>query len=227
MNRKGITLLITILALFSTRLLVAQVMLKVDYKEIERRIQDKNKDSHYPKLLKRYNAFDKTLTPEEYMLIYYGFSFQNTYLSAQNADGKLAEIAKSKDYKKLIAECERVLQINPVSLSANNLMAMALFESKKTEEGLKYQNRYRAIRKTIATSGDGRSCETALKVIFIADEYNMLYSYFDVEKIHGQKLVGLCDYFEVDPTQYLQAKDIYFDISRKLIATQKRLEGKK
>ncbi|MBL1411077.1 DUF4919 domain-containing protein [Sphingobacterium faecale] len=207
------------------RLLIAQEMLKVDYEEIERRVQDKNKESYYPKLLKRYNAFDKTLTPEEYMLIYYGFSFQNTYLSAQNADGKLSDIAESKDYKRLIAESKRVLQINPVSLTANNLMALALFETGKAEDGLKYQNRYRAIRKTIATSGDGLSCETALKVIFISDEYNMLYSYFDVEKIHAQKLVGLCDYFEVVPTQYLQAKDIYFDISRKLIATQKRLDG--
>ncbi len=225
MNRKLTILLIAALTIFSMRLLIAQEMLKVDYEEIERRVQDKNKDSYYPKLLKRYNAFDKTLNPDEYMLIYYGFSFQNTYLSAQNADEKLADLAKSKDYKKLIAECERVLQINPVSLRANNLMAMALFETEKTEEGVKYQNRYRAIRKTIATSGNGRSCKTALKVIFIADEYNMLYSYFDVEKIHAQKLVGLCDYFEVDPTEYLQAKDIYFDISRKLIATQKRLDG--
>jgi len=134
---------------------------------------------------------------------------------------------ESEDFEKLIVECEKILRVNPVSLKANDFMGYALFETGNPEvKWRKYQNRYRAIRRVIATSGDGRSCETALKVIYVSDEYNMLHTYFDIEKIHSQRLIGLCDRFEVEPTQYLQSKEIYFDISVSLLRTQELMDNK-
>lgn len=199
-------------------LLKAQEGLKIDYSEIKAKVEDKNSSTYYPILLQRFNDFDSTLTIDDYALIYYGFSFQDAYLKNQPDENALEKLKNDKNYKQLKLESEKILAVNPVSITANNFMSYALFKSGSPEnEWKKYQNRYRAIRKVIAYSGDGLSCQSAFKVIYVSDEYNMLYTYYDVEKVHSQKLSGLCDRFEVDPTEYLPSKVVFFDISRKLI----------
>lgn len=209
------------------KFLAGQEALLVDYSKIKQNIQNKSSAFYYPALLERFNAFDSTLTTEDYMHIYYGFVYQDAYLNSRPDEAILSKLMESEDFEKLIVECEKILQVNPVSLKANDFMAYALFETGKLEtKWQKYQNRYRAIRRVIATSGDGRSCETALKVIYVSDEYNMLHTYFDVEKIHSQRLVGLCDRFEVEPSQYLQSKEIYFDVSVSLLKTQEIMDKK-
>jgi len=212
---------------FAAKCLVGQETLKVDYSQIKQSIQNENSGFYYPTLLERFNAFDSTLTSEDYMYIYYGFAYQDTYLKKRPDETILSKLSESEDFKKLIVECEKVLEINPVSLDANDFMGYALFKTDRPEaEWLKYQNRYRAIRKVIATSGDGLSCETALKVIYVSDEYNMLHTYFDVEKIHSQQLAGLCDHFKVEPSQYLKSTEIYFDVSVSLLRTQELMDKK-
>ena len=216
-----------LILLFITQFVAGQETLVVDYSQIKKNIENRNSQFYYPTLLDRFNTFDNTLTSEDYMHIYYGFVYQDTYIKNRPDETILSKLMESEDYEKLIVECEKMLLVNPVSLKANDFMAYALFETGKPEtEWQKYQNRYRAIRRVIATSGDGRSCETALKVIYVSDEFNMLHTYFDIEKIHSQQLVGLCDHFEVEPTQYLQMKEIYFDISISLLRTQELMNKK-
>lgn len=200
----------------------AQDILDINYSEMEKEINDENSESYYPKLLQRYNDFDSTLTIWEYALVYYGFSFHENYMKAQSADKDIKKIANEEDYEKTITVCEQVLKINPVSLDANNEIGYALFKLGKPEsEWKKYQTRYRAIRKVIAMSGDGLSAKTAFKVIFVSDEYNMMYSYFEISKIHSQALTNeACDRFKIDPGEYYSNSEIYFDISRKLIKMQ-------
>jgi hypothetical protein len=107
-----------------------------------------------------------------------------------------------------------------VSLDANNEMGYALFKLGKPEsEWKQYQKHYRMIRGIIAYSGNGLSAETAFKVIFISDEYKMMYSYFEIPEISSQSLIAGCDYFKVTPSEYYQKEEIYFDISRHLIRT--------
>lgn len=216
--------------LFTTKFLAGQETLFVDYSQIKQNIESKKSEFYYPVLLERFNAFDSTLTSKDYMHIYYGFAYQDAYLNMRPDEAILSELLESENFEKLTTECEKILQVNPVSLKANDFLGYALFETGKPEaEWQKYQNRYRAIRRAIASSGDGQSCETALKVIYVSDEYNMLYTYFDVEKIHSRRLVsqsGLCDYFEIEPTQYLQSKEVYFDISVSLLRTQELFDKK-
>ncbi|MBK6263397.1 DUF4919 domain-containing protein, partial [Marivirga sp. S37H4] len=90
-------------------------------------------------------------------------------------------------------------------------------------EWLKYQSRFRALRKLIVYSGNGLSTETAFKVIYVSDEYNILYDYFEISKIHDQTLVGFCDKFVVEPSEYYNASEVFFDISRKLIRQEELL----
>lgn len=199
-------------------LLKAQEGLKIDYSEIKAKVEDKNSSTYYPILLQRFNDFDSTLTIDDYALIYYGFSFQDAYLKNQPDERALNKLQKEENYEDLILEAKKILSVNPVSLKANDCLIDALQETGRPEtEWKKYQDRFRAIRRVIASSGNGMSCESAYKVIYVSDEYNMIYTYFDVEKVHSQKLSGLCDQFEVDPTEYLNSKVVFFDISRKLL----------
>lgn len=211
-------LLILAFILSMSILLKAQEGLKIDYSEIKAKVEDKKSNSYYPKLLKRFNDFDSTLTIDDYALIYYGFSFQDDYLKNQPDERALNKLQKEENYEGLILEAKKILSVNPVSLKANDCLIDALQETGRPEtEWKKYQDRFRAIRRVIASSGNGLSCESAFKVIYVSDEYNMLYTYYDVEKVHSQKLSGLCDRFEVDPTEYLNSKVVFFDISRQLI----------
>lgn len=213
---KKFALLLSLLSMIT--FVRAQEGLKIDFSEIKAKVEDRNSSTYYPKLLQRFNDFDSTLTIEDYALIYYGFSFQDAYLKNQPDERVLNTLQKDKNYDGLILESKKILAVNPVSLTANDCMTYALLKTSRPEiEWKKYQDRFRAIRKVIASSGDGLTCESAFKVIYVSDEYNMLYTYYDVEKVHSQKLSDLCDRFEVDPTEYLSSTVIFFDISRKLI----------
>ena len=211
---------IRILILFSIcfQIMTAQDELTINYDSIKTKTENTKSTYYYPKLLDRFNDCDETLTLEEYAIIYYGFTFQKEYLNKQPDEKILNELLKKEDYKQLEIECRRILGQNPVSLSANDNLGYALFkQGRKEAEWKKYQKRYRAIRKVIVYSGNGLSCETAFKVIYVSDEYNILYSYFQVEEINKQTLDGLCDKFDILPTEFYKSKTVYFDISRKLI----------
>jgi len=207
--------------------LFGQDELDIDFDKIKAEVNNQESDSFYPKLLKRFNDFDSTLTLQNYSLIYYGFSFQDNYLKNSPKDDKLDELLKSNDYEKVVLECQKILDSNPVSLLANNKMGFALFKLKKPEsEWSKYQKRYRAIRKVIVYSGNGLTPETAFKVIYVSDEYDILYDYFEIPKIQRQTLESSCDKFDVTPSDYYKVKEVYFDISRKLIRQQQLTENK-
>ena len=211
-------LLLFVLICFETK---AQDELSINYSDIKMKIENSNSSNFYPTLLKRFNEFDKELNLEEYALLYYGFTFQENYLKNQSDEIELSKLAESEKFQSLVIACEKYLEINPVSLKANDLIAYSLYKLNKPEsEWKKFQERYRALRKVIVFSGNGLTCETAFKVISVSDEYDILYTYFDVENIKKQSLVGLCDKFEITPTEYYQSDIIYFDISQKLIRTE-------
>jgi len=200
---------------------------KVDMDSIKKQVASEKSDYYYPNLLKRYNEFDPNLTNYEYRLIYYGFVFQDDYIKNQPDEYKMLELAKNKEYEKVITECRKILKKNPVSLRANNQLGYAILKTEKEKgEWEKYRNRYYALRKAIMSSGDGLSPETAIKVIYVSDEYNIIRTYLEIKNIKRQSLVGACDMFEVEESKYYKANKIYFDISSKLIGEQELLENK-
>ena len=197
----------------------------MNFSEIKTIVSNQDSDNYYPLLLKRYKNLDPTLTSEQYSFIYYGFSFQKEYLIGKPNETQLKELSKNEKYDEIVTECKRILDINPVSLEANDLMGYALFKLGKPEEEWKiYQNRYRAIRKVIVYSGDGLTSGSAFKVIYISDEYNILYSYFQITTIYKQSLIGMCDCFEIEPSEFYRPNEIYFDISQEIIKKQEIFE---
>jgi tetratricopeptide (TPR) repeat protein len=199
--------------------------LNINYDEIKTLIQDSESEYYYPKLLKRFNDFDPTLTDYENALIYYGFSFHENYLKNKLSEVNLKKFIEANDFENLEKECIKILDKNPLSLEANNNLGFALYNlGKPEEEWKKYQKRYRNIRKVIALSGNGKSCDSAFKVIYVSDEYNMMNSYFELVNIKRQGIQGLCDYFKTEQSKYYNNTEIYFDASRSLIRHQEIID---
>lgn len=205
----------------------SQEELIIDYLQIKTKVSNPDLVTYYPKLLKRYNEFDATLTLEEKALIYYGFSFQEDYMKNKPQEEQLLSLIEAGNFQDVADECQKILLRNPISLKANYEMGYALYKLGKPEsEWKKYQNRYRDFRKIIAYSGNGLSCETAFKVIHLDDEYDMIYSYFEILKTGRQSLEQLCDKFEVQPSDYYKVNIMYFDASRILNRRQEILDSK-
>ena len=205
----------------------AQNEIQVDFDVIKQKIENVDSDSYYPKLLKRFNDFDSTLTLEENALIYYGFSFQDDYIKNKPKEEELMVLNSRGEYEKLKIECQKILEKNPVSLEANNKMGYALFKLGNSEtEWKKYQKRYRDLRKVIVYSGNGLSCDSAFKVIYVSDEYNIIYNYFEIQKINQQSLSGICDKFINEPSEFYKEKEIYFNASRSLIRNEEIISEK-
>lgn len=218
---------ITILTLFLFEFAFSQDKLNINFAEIKSKVENVNSESYYPKLLKRFNEFDNTLTIEENALIYYGFSFQEDYIKNYPREEQLITFAKNKDYENVVKEAQKILEKKPVSLRANDELAYALFKLGKPESEWKsYQKRYRDIRKVISLSGNGSSCENAFKVIYVSDEYNMIYDYFEIPKAGRQGLSGLCDRFINEVSEYYKATEIYFDASRSMIRHEEIISKK-
>ena len=71
----------------------------INYDDIKSKIQDSKSANFYPKLLKRFNDFDSTLTNYEIALIYYGFSFQEDYLKNRPSEVNLNKLKENEGKK--------------------------------------------------------------------------------------------------------------------------------
>jgi len=226
MKTKFVNLLIVLLS--TTTLAQSDFKrVKVDMDSVEKQVTSEKSDYYYPKLLKRYSEFDPNLTNYEYRLIYYGFVFQDDYIKNKPYEDKILKLTKKREYEKVIPECRKILRKNPVSLRANYQLGYALFKVEEEQgECEKYLNRYCALRKAIMSSGDGLSEETAIKVIYISDEYNIISTYLRIKDIKRQSLSGACDMLEAEKSRDHKAKKLYFDISSKLIREQELMENR-
>lgn len=60
-------------------LLAQQHFTPVDRDKVKKAVNDDKAPTAYKELLRRFNAFDSTLTLEDYRLLYYGFVFQKSF----------------------------------------------------------------------------------------------------------------------------------------------------
>ena len=193
---------------------------QIDYTPVNRDsvkmlITDASRECYYPKLLQRFNQFDSTLTLEDYRLLYYGFVFQKEYVGYPDQKQKeINEFINSKKYKEAVKTCDLILKQIPISLTANYLKGLSIYLNNKEDTSfLNYRNRYTLLRNAILSTGNGLTCESAFKTIFVSDEYEIMYKYFDIDGTKMQSLQYPCDKFDINPSKYFQASLIYFDTS--------------
>lgn len=191
-------------------------------------ISDHSKETYYPKLMSRFNQFDTTLTLEDYRLLYYGFVFQKEYSGAfYQKQQEITQLINEKKYDLAIKTCDSILEKVPVSLTTNYLKGFAIYLVNNTDSNyLHYRNRYSKLRAAILSTGNGLTCGSSFKTIFVSDQYEIMYRYFHIPEYKTQYLVYPCDKFEIKPSKYFQSDVIYFDTSEPLLNTDEKLKKK-
>src|SRR5689334_1120719 len=87
----------------------------VNYDSVKAAVTNAEKDTYYPKLLKRFNQFDTSLTLNDYRLLYYGFAFDGGYAPYQdNGTSEIVPLVKDRRYDKALDVCDKILLTNPV-----------------------------------------------------------------------------------------------------------------
>jgi hypothetical protein len=189
-----------------------------DFPSIKKEISDKSSSCYYPKLFKRYQSMDTTLTAEEYRHLYYGYVFQKAYepyeIPKENQEiSNLLEreTLTDKEYDKIIKLTSKSLAKFPFNLDQLINQSFAYHMKGEEATSIKLRKQLLDIRNAIKTSGDGMKRESAYHVISVGNEYEFLRSYQLVAL--SQEFVNMCDYIKLAKNQY-EIEGIYFNVEQ-------------
>lgn len=223
MKKLSLCFLIGFLCLSNT--LFAQETLEIDYPTIKEYVT--THPTEFQELMQRFQANDSLLTRQDYATVYYGYSFTSAYQGSMNTFSDFFELTKAKKYEEAYSAAQEHLKSNPVSLQLlYHLYELGSMLQKDSNETRGYAKQYAALLTTISLSGDGKSEETAIKVICVADEYQLMYIFFRVGKLKSQALINNCDLMEFESSEYFPGTQLYFDISRSLDYTSELFNKK-
>lgn len=177
-------------------------------------ISDSSNTTFYPKLIERFNNFDTTLTLNEYILIYYGYGFQENYYGYRKDPSVVYfSLFEKKKFDLILKMCDSTLKETPVCIASNFYKGQVLKEiSPNTLEHKKYLERAFNLIDILLSSGDGKSIETAYKVLFLSDEKRVMYGNLDLEQYKSQSLINHYDELTVKKSKKFNQKKIYFDV---------------
>lgn len=162
--------------------LIAQEIQAPDYREIRSSIQNAKGPNYYPQLMRRYLENDTTLTMEQYRALYYGFTLQEDFVPYQQERQKLfdvrRELVKSNGSKKVCPEAIKIskeaLDDNPFDLLAISTLAFSYLQLNDTVSYNLWNDKQNSLLDAIVSSGDGEDIESAIHVINIEHEYEVL-----------------------------------------------------
>ena len=193
-----------------------------DYGKIKQEISNPESAYYFPKLMERYSALDTTLTIEEFRHFYYGYMFQPQYQSYWSSPyqkdlEKLyhKEHLDMNDYDEIIRLASKSVQAFPFDV--DNIEALAFFFDKKgyKEMSRKYTALFLSVVRTILSSGDGKTEESAYHVNSVSHEYLLLrlFGYHAVQQSLIQGKNGACDYLALADNND-NVKGIYFNVNQ-------------
>lgn len=136
--------ILTALICFTTTVSFSQKKSKggIDYKKLEKEINDQNSPYYYPELMKRYQAHDNNLTTSDYLHLYYGFSYQESY-NAYSLSGTGTEPLKSlldkdelteNEWQTVIGLCDTLLIDHPFDFRTISVLIYACKETGEIEK---------------------------------------------------------------------------------------------
>ncbi|MGB4771563.1 MAG: DUF4919 domain-containing protein [Chitinophagaceae bacterium] len=210
-------LILILLLVASTSIIAQSNYIPVNREYIEKKVKDSTSPFYYQTLLKRYLAYDSTLNLEDYRFLYFGYPFQPGYSPyADFKNSELNDLLKNKDTKKALALAKEVYHEQPVSPRSLYNMLVTLQISGSNDSTMRHvQRQYVNIIDAIVSSGDGKSCGTAFKTIFVPDQYEVMANYLNINQ-QGRVLEGTCDKFSVKPNLMFDQASLYFDTSETL-----------
>lgn len=153
-----------------------------DYSSIEKNIKDKDSKFYYPTLEKRLRTFDTSLSEEEYLHLYFGFTFQNQYKPYKrnpNQEKIMSLQKKGINSKSDTTEMMDLLKasINDFPFDLQSLSMLNYFYDKTgdKENYIKTKIQFEKIVDAILSTGNGKDCKTGFHVISTSHEYMIIY----------------------------------------------------
>ena len=187
----------------------------VDLKDV----MEKTKGDDYKKLYDRYIQNDTTLTPDEYILIYYGQAFQPDYRpgarheSVRELNMYLNEKGQSSDFRKVLNYTLTILKEFPFNIDQIFMTGVAYDKLGIADSSRLWFFKYENLLTAVMSSGDGKSHETAIIVTKITDEYSVINAIGleSTNQMIANKDQKLYDVIHVKENDYGIDK-LYFDI---------------
>ena len=177
----------------------------------------KNEREYFDQITEIYKSDDPMLRTDDIALIYYGQAFKPEYRPGKDENEKaLKKLYDEKKNTEVYNVAKRILEYNPVSLNALFSIYIASKElGKSEEECASYLKKYQSIIDMICSYGDGKSSESALRIITPDDQDYIIYGKLQIEDVISQRLdtETLCNIITVKPSDKFQGRCVYFDLS--------------
>lgn len=214
--------LIPVILLFSSTTIYSQKISKIDFDKIKAMTQDSLSFQYYPVLLERFQSFDTTLSFEDYNMIYYGNVFTEMYnpYAKSESEKTFIDLYKKEKYDEAIQYGLSSLKENPVNLTVLFKLLVIYHHKNDMEKANAYAMLYYNLLGVIYLSGDGKSPETAMVVVNVSDEYEIIAEL--QLRNTSQALVGNCDLMTFDTKAQKvekgqkKIKKLYFNVSKPL-----------
>jgi hypothetical protein len=167
--------------LFSATAQQSEKYPKPDYADIEKLTSDKSSAFYYSNLFEKYSANDTTLSPRDYWMLYYGYYFNKAYVPLQTTEyaGRIMQVLNkpslsASDWKEVDRYSKMNLEANPFDLKGLNIAWIAQRQLGDSAAARVYFVKLKNIVEVILSTGDGLTESTALHVLDIAHEYDIL-----------------------------------------------------
>jgi hypothetical protein len=204
-----------------------------DYTEIEKLTKDKTSAFYYDNLFNRYQQNDTTLELRDYRMLYFGYFFQPSYApfyhTPESDSIKMIlgnnETLTNDEWKNVINIGRRNLKKNPFDLKGLNIVWVAYRQTGDSVIARSYFDKLKKLVHTILSTGDGLSEKTAIHVLNVSHEYDIL-NILGYEFAGNQNLTqNKCDFLSLK-TNNDKIAGLYFDVNQIFKGYQKSLTNK-
>ena len=177
----------------------------------------KHEREYFNEITNLYNSNDPMLHVDDIALVYYGQAFLPQYNPGKDQNEKmLKKLYEEKKNAEAYNVAKNILSYNPVSLNALFCIYIASKElGKSDEECLSYLKKYQNIIDMICHYSDGKSSDTAFRIITPDDQDYIIYGKLQIEDVLSQTLdtETLCNIISVKPSEKFPGRCVYFDLS--------------
>ncbi|HMK26610.1 MAG TPA: DUF4919 domain-containing protein [Chitinophagaceae bacterium] len=213
--------------LFCNLFLFSQKVSNIDFDAIKRSLDAS--PELYKNLIDRFKDSDITLTAADYITLYYGQCFQTGYSPYGNQPDydEFKKHYQKQDYEKALPLAIKMLDKNPMDIQMTFKVLVCHHYLKDDENKAKINIRYENLLLTIIESGDGKTAATAMVVMRVSDEYELMNN-MQVQNT-SQTLItgpaGECDLMALKPND-LGLDKLYFNVSKLFESMSKMFEKK-
>lgn len=200
------------------------VVEKPNLDEIRRTTLDPQSKFYFPKLKKKYEVNDTTMTPEEFRNFYLGYMFQEDFdpYRVSPYSNITDELRNKPTHTKeeidtITKYAQLALEDNPFDLRQMSFLVHVLKEKRKDMRAKIWEYRLEHLLGAIKSTGTGDSPENAWYVMYPVHEYDMV-QLLGYEAVDAKFIDPGYDYLEVQPDESdtrkrdKSAKGFYFNV---------------